>query len=577
MAAAPLNASAPSSKPPLPERVEQQHATPEEGLCHSHSRGRYRTRRTLWLSDASDRQLLVSQSILSAREGGERAGPAALSSRPDEPLTSLQQAQRVVETLSRLFPVRAGGAGSGAAWLDFVHPTSAEVRTVLSWFAASLPHLLVATRHWIRLHVKDEADGSPSPSPPSSSRLLYSTSSKSSGIDHVEYYPSYGYGLLQFTALREKRHHEDEDEDAQSSTSSSSSSSRRRSATDMVVVSALLFERSLITFRNGYFKDEDELVPQWQWCMLPHLTTHRPVPERSLTAMPYRRFFTSSAPKDAPHSPLRPHPLPSLSPLTGSSPVFPVVVETPTAPHGGEAKRVRSARHLASLVLSTTLCAVVEDMKQSSLPLLIETNTVDELALSMRPSLEDQDDLLRRMRTVRRRLQEAHLHLLRKEVLIQQLLMSSPHHHHEDEPGTRSALEEGEEGEEEETLEEVNARYLHALYLTRLAIESIRRGRDTINLSSMSVMSGVVARLGQHCHWMDYVNTLQSQIALLVMPINIIPGIMSCNVRVPFQTSDSKAVFWIIAGITLFILVGGLGYPFYKYYRYALPGSIAPL
>lgn len=224
-------------------------------------------------------------------------------------------------------------------------------------------------------------------------------------------------------------------------------------------------------------------------------------------------------------------------------------------------------RCIISTVLSAAVSFSVEQLRQKVIiPLLIETNTVDELALAIRPAIEDEGDLLSRMRGCRRRIHITHLQLLHKEKLIQQLLSTSA--------SSRTIVDDAAKTDEDG---EVILRYLHALTLTRSTIENIRRGRDTINLASMSVMSGVVARLGQHCHWMDYLNTLQSQIALIVMPINIIPGIMSCNVRVPFEDTDTQSVFWIIVAITLGILFICLAHPFYHYFRYALPGSIAPL
>eukprot|EP00796_Vickermania_ingenoplastis_P004733 gene4733-3418_t len=744
-----------------------------------------RTRRTLWLSEASDLDLLVSCGVLPASllttatnaEGGhqsrhrwqspsERRGnrggegttmPKAVASElsvngilvptplavPDIALTSLRQVKKVLETLTASFPSNqhsasggSGGLGTGAVWLDFVHPTSSEVATVLSWFAGALPHLLRGTRHWMHLHLEDEAEEAalmqeaeqpfsnhattdPGEGAAAAFQRLANSAvhhhSSCTGIDHIEYYPSYGYGLLRFTALRdtnreapeaaaattqppppppggkvdptpvareelvaavhptstadgspssvpgydrgaardalfasgEKYKHLPPEEDGQephaaaarhphhhhhprsSSTGSSTSSTSAQShqplsAEDapLVIVSALLLDGAMLTFRNGYFMNEEEMLPQLQWCMTP-----APAPAPAPGVGAHAAGTTSPSPTSPSPAPLTvcaTNPRSALvgvfgSPLLAAAPAmtaFPGTGST-TLPIQTSMPPARVPRHILGLLLSTLICAVVEVLKHATVPLMIEANTVDELALAMRPSAEDQVDLLRRMRSIRHRIAEHHLRLLQKDRLVQQLLATMAKDPNRDEgaeedemlaqrrtavelvakahhppsaagfdaailievtpspPTTETALLLAQQKREAEA--EVLSRYLHALHLTRLAIEHTRRGRDMINLSSMSVISGVVARLGLHCHWMDYLSTLQSQIALLVMPINIIPGIMSCNVRVPFENDTSKSIFWIIVGITMGVLLIGLAYPLYRYYRYALPGSIAPL
>lgn len=797
---------------------------------------------------------------------------------PNEPLQSLRQAKDVIETLTSLFPVLPSRelpvgsssldvqllkdhsrfssiprdapstlsktVGDGIAWIDFVHPTAAEMSTVLSWLAPSLPHLMVGTQHWIYLHEEDEqrvatplsgerdvetegnisghgggvnpsfprraVKSSSAPSLPldaSSSPLprcnadYYWNRSTASDMNHLVFYPSYGYGLLRFTALRASEEEEARQEKEwtnkpeyqqqeqrrlsnnqvgfssaiplqhDSSTFSSSSVcyeedkeqdfSFGASSDPFAVVSCILLDRAMITFRNGYFKDEDEVISELQWCFgyytsATHLCAQRSevgdsLPKKGSSVLGTPEGGESSS--SAFSSRLPPAPLPSVSSsamapsgshqcfrsvffsmsassrlprrasTTASSPsgilnrcsnprlpfssALSLGVPRSNIPDSSAFHRAYTAAdamgfrnesegehitcisssdsfpsssplfhpdyHLIPLLVSTIIGIVVDELKQATIPLLIETNRVDELALSMRPSPEDQEDLLRRMRSVRHRIHQWHIQLLRKESLLQQLLAStqngaktntanaafhcdrrvlqaippsqestgvvthgvsvssllSPveslrnrkinpskegpsnrfrsmgrtsreiqkedHRNTTGKGGREKDRRADEDGKDKSTsrfpsslssfppphyttLEgEVVARYIHALTLTKLAIESIRRGRDTINFSSMSVISGVVAQLGEHGHLTDYWNTLQAIIALLVMPVNIIPGIMSCNFAVPFENSTNKNVFWIIIAITIGMLLLGLAYPLYCTYRYKLPGSIAPL
>lgn len=912
---------------------------------------------------------------LPKKEAAEGQMPSPSSAKetclPNELLTSLHQAQEVIHTLTSLFPIlssrvknigssqieipsgnrkkvhsasptdsfasRKKTLGDGIAWLDFVHPTESEISTVLSWMAPALPHLMVATRHWIYLHQEEGearaslppgenehrnnrggdfpsrggASGqtcteenqpssvgvsfglpvSTSPRPPLLRRSadFYWDRSTASDMNHLVFYPSYGYGLLRFTALRApeekgtiythplnetleplphptKKNNSTEwfapsslsqsDSTSSSSSSSEEGEGKRLPFSDpFVVVSCILLDRAMITFRNGYFKDEDELISELQWCfgyysslarpcnlhcgtgtslpydeasrgtgvedegsphfsfdifptehyptaLLPVLPAgqHRKMRNMFFTTNPSSPFpwsfrssassFSSSKPPREPYSePLFTTTTAAAStcatariPLSEKSVMRSFVEQNvlstaSPAPSTTHFALPHHDHHLIPLLVSTMISFVVDEFKQATIPLLIETNHVDELALSIRPSPEDQEDVLRRMRSVRHRIHQWHIQLLRKEALLQQLLASTQNgkqsqslngslcwehskggnihnkmndassyklrHHSRTQVTERIQEEEGsnpstaastkpplskvewerntekrtnaetkksqvkveiKEGidpsyadpqigvsscsaralskdfddgfvdnipeeattnmnrvpfssvmpamqsapdvvskknqqeqrhqqsakimtpqsvnmkiddkensnngtpiehssryfnpfdmRKEYTLvlppffsfsalsphttleEEVVARYLHALTLTKLAIENIRRGRDTINFSSMSVISGVVAQLSEHGHLTDYWNTLQAVIALLVIPVNIIPGIMSCNFAVPFENSNSKSVFWIIVAIAIGLLVLGLAYPVYCYYRYKLPGSIAPL
>lgn len=870
---------------------------------------------------------------------------------PNEPLFSLHQAKQVVNVLTSLFPIPPSKdnctsmackdpqcvnpnassfsspeyevvrktTGDGIVWLDFVHPTSAEVSTVLSWLAPSLPHLMVATRHWISLHKEEENNKCCLPQgenkescfggcdtfsplsdsehtergtkaelvtpPPSSSSDSTSHSSflprycsadyywsRGSDLDmnHVVFYPSYGYGLLRFTALRatkkdesiqarskdteQKETHQQTPQESQTATrvwfaptispqlTSLASSSYEEdvevstpSADPFIVVSCVLLDRAMITFRNGYFKDEDEVISELQWCFEHYYSSMNPSSApRCTSGEPFSNegdaVHVASGLARSSLSPCSPpgHSNGSLSPVLTdhshhcSSRSFPLTTPfsrlSPTPPEAPSSQPasltntdsvaafsssatisnlvektamhrdhyfcnassdpnlasspfslpISPHQHLIPLLVSTMIEAVVDELKHATIPLLIETNRVDELALTMRPSPEDQEDLLRRMRNIRHQIHQWHIQLLRKEALLQQLLattqkgkrssastseflketrkgmnvlltnkdsssrlrcssyrlsstrktegekttptkitsserlffhaegkkntnqkvrrrtakpaaavddertvfpevtrkerlrlsvresaLDSSHENLPDAPAEaiqRSSLpfvislsdslsttpiskqraqcvkmkrkpymniqteekndirlqnvlkkpdfcHDGDDVNEKEgdagcfsqtilaqpTLQypilegEVVARYLHALTSTKLAIESIRRARDTINFSSMSVVSGVVAQLGELGHLTDYWNTLQAVIALLVMPVNIIPGIMSCNFTVPFENSTSKSIFWIIVAITLGLLLIGLAHPIYQYYRYKLPGSIAPL
>lgn len=549
--------------------------------------------RTLWFSNESDRESLVHKGVLplkpisvmppnphsSAESGkGSPVGPREAASAAEccELLTSLSQVKDVIGSLPECFDASLSSSTAKPrqeaemVWLDLMDPSEKEMREVIACLAPSFPHLRFATRHWFATEERHSSDKAP----------IVPFNEDSSRTDSVEYFPAYGYGLLRFTAMMNvecssaqlarkeawlatvngskptalSQNFAEAGKELEVSMSSSSerlasemsdeqlrcqafiNSENGGREAPLMVVSAILFDHAMITFRKGYFNDEKILNYQLMRCFGASM---------SFVASPLSPDFTS------------------FSGLSKKG-------------RGGH----RSAQMMRGLVLSTIIGAVVEELKRATAPLLMETNMVDELALSIRPSAEDHKDVLRRMESIRHRLHLAHVQLLRKESLLQQLIATARENAraNEREEGAKQQNSTKSIGSTKTTMDdEVITRYLHSLSLVRAGVASVRRGRDTVNLASMNVVSGVVARLGKHCHKMDYLNKLQTQIALLVMPINVIPGLMSGNFKVPFEDSEHTFIFWIFVGVTVGTLIIGLSYPFYQSFRYRLPGSIAPL
>lgn len=216
------------------------------------------------------------------------------------------------------------------------------------------------------------------------------------------------------------------------------------------------------------------------------------------------------------------------------------------------------ARMGVPTLFSSLVSAVVLHIQSGAAGLLIEVDQLDELVLQVMPSKVDQDDLLSRIREMRGRVARFHKDMLLKERLLKQLLM----------PVLRETV----------VCRDILAveRYHRCLTLVRSAVEKLRKGRDTVNSSSMNLISGVSARLVQHCHWMDYLNHVQSQISLVVMPVAVIPGVWATNISVPFQNVASTLPFTLICVVTMSILLLGLVFPAFQYFKYKPPGALVP-
>ncbi|CAD2218822.1 hypothetical protein AGDE_11020 [Angomonas deanei] len=190
---------------------------------------------------------------------------------------------------------------------------------------------------------------------------------------------------------------------------------------------------------------------------------------------------------------------------------------------------------------------------------LVEANDLDELVLQVMPSDIDVQDLHERMRQVRHRVSDLHLHLLMKQRILQILLLP--------------VLQESTVCPNER----VRKLYQALLNEHYKIADRVSRGKDTVNMSSLSLMCGVCARLVEHCHHMDYLNHVQSQISLIVMPINVIPGVFAMNVAVPWMSAESFKPFIGITVITIALFIIGMIVPFMNFFRYKSPGALAPL
>ncbi|KEG13902.1 putative zinc transporter [Trypanosoma grayi] len=215
------------------------------------------------------------------------------------------------------------------------------------------------------------------------------------------------------------------------------------------------------------------------------------------------------------------------------------------------------AEPVSAIVCSLVSGFVKEHQKEPS-SLLVDVDNVNEMVLQIQPSRCDQADLLRRIEDLRHRLSRVQASFLAKERLVQQLLL----------PVMRRIFITSEPN--------ISSRYQRLLSGLLLSIERLRKGRDVLNLSSMSLVSGVSMRLLQHCYWMDFLNNVMTQMSLVTMPICILPGLFTMNVRVPFEESEGLSAFLVITAVTAIVFALGMAYPVYALFRYKPPGGLIP-
>ncbi|KAG5474439.1 hypothetical protein LSCM1_03222 [Leishmania martiniquensis] len=212
-----------------------------------------------------------------------------------------------------------------------------------------------------------------------------------------------------------------------------------------------------------------------------------------------------------------------------------------------------------SIVCSSLVSAIIASLQQSTRARLIEADQLDELVLQILPSRVDQDDMLVRTKSLRHRIAFVHIDALQKERVLKELLLPAMRLT----PFSRSS--------------HAVERYQRALSSIRSMALHLRKGRDIANRASMTLISGVSARLLSHCNFMDYLNHVQTQIAVILMPITIIPNLFAMNVRVPFTDAETTTPFYCIVGITLGILVFSVMPIVCKFLMYKTPGALAPL
>ncbi|KPI87892.1 hypothetical protein ABL78_3049 [Leptomonas seymouri] len=212
-----------------------------------------------------------------------------------------------------------------------------------------------------------------------------------------------------------------------------------------------------------------------------------------------------------------------------------------------------------SVVSSSLISAIIAYLQQSTRSLLREADQLDELVLQILPSRVDQDDMLVRMKCIRNLISTFHIDALQKERVLKQLLLP--------------AMRKTPLAQSVKAIE----RYQRSLSSVRSTVIKLRKGRDIVNLASMTLISGVSARLLTHCNFMDYLNHVQTQIAVVVMPIAVIPGIFAANVKVPWTDLQSMTPFYCLFTITVSLMVIGVSFPLYKFFMYRMPKALAPL
>nr|CCC92764.1 conserved hypothetical protein [Trypanosoma congolense IL3000] len=210
-------------------------------------------------------------------------------------------------------------------------------------------------------------------------------------------------------------------------------------------------------------------------------------------------------------------------------------------------------------VICSLVSGFVKEYRKELLPLLVDVDNVNEMVLEIQPSQCDQLDLLRRIDDLRHALSRVQASYFAKERVVQRLLL----------PFVRRTFMTSEPG--------VAARYQRLLSGILLSIERLRKGRDVLNMSSMSLVSGVSMRLLQHCYWMDYLNNVLTMMTLVSMPVCIIPGLFTMNVRVPFEGSEGHGPFYAVAIVTAAFFFFGMSYPAYLYLKFKSPDALVPV
>ncbi|KAG5500523.1 hypothetical protein JKF63_03617 [Porcisia hertigi] len=217
----------------------------------------------------------------------------------------------------------------------------------------------------------------------------------------------------------------------------------------------------------------------------------------------------------------------------------------------------RRAATAISVVCSSLVSAILAYLQQSTRVLLMEANQLDELVLQILPSRVDQDDMLVRTKNLRHLTAFFHMDALQKERVLKELLLPVMR------PTPFSQSTQAVE------------RYQRALSSLRSTILKLRKCRDIINMASMTLVSGVSSRLLSHCNFMDYLNHMQTRIALVVMPIAVIPGLFAMNVSVPFLNGETATPFYCIVGISVGLMLIGALPTVYKLFMYKAPGALA--
>ncbi|KPA85251.1 hypothetical protein ABB37_01598 [Leptomonas pyrrhocoris] len=255
-----------------------------------------------------------------------------------------------------------------------------------------------------------------------------------------------------------------------------------------------------------------------------------------------------------------PHPLSySRLALAGPTQAHPSSPSHNTGTPSATSMKNWNAATAISVVCSSLISAIISYLQQSTRSLLMEANQLDELVLQILPSRVDQDDVLVRTKRIRNLIAAFHIDALQKERVLKQLLL----------PAVRQTPLA-------QSLQAIE-RYQRSLSSVRSTVIKLRKGRDIVNLSNMTLISGVSARLLSHCNFMDYLNHVQTQIAVVVMPVAVIPGIFASNVKVPWSDSDSMTPFYCLTVLSFGVMAIGVAYPLYTFFMYRMPKALAPL
>ncbi|KAG8344119.1 hypothetical protein TRVL_05053 [Trypanosoma vivax] len=212
--------------------------------------------------------------------------------------------------------------------------------------------------------------------------------------------------------------------------------------------------------------------------------------------------------------------------------------------------------------VSTAVCSLigtyVKEYQKELLSLLVDIDSVNELVLEIQPCRGDQVDLLRRIDDLRHTLSCLQASFSAKERVVKQLLL----------PVMRHMFVTSDPG--------VVSRYQRLLTVLLFSIERLRKGRDVLNMSSMTLVSGVSMRLLQRCYRLDYLNNILTRMTLVTMPMCIIPGIFTMNVRVPFERSEGYGAFLSVLIVTVLFFLLGMIHIAHVYFTFKSPGALIP-
>lgn len=230
--------------------------------------------------------------------------------------------------------------------------------------------------------------------------------------------------------------------------------------------------------------------------------------------------------------------------------------DVPSSPRSADMMCGEYERSNIAYIFSAIVCSITHTAYSQLPALLVRSEHMDDMILEVETSVFDEPDMFLRIKEIRNTVSMFHVEMLLKERLFKHLLL--PALRHTAVCRDAAAVEN----------------YRRAATSSRNAIKKLRRCRDLVNMSNMNLINGVASRLLRFANVMDYINNIQTRIALVVAPVSIIPAMWAVNIAVPFADLQSLKPFIVITTITMVLLFFGVGYSVVGYFTYHAPGPL---